>query len=399
MEDTQNIQPTCGMLRREPVFNKNLETVATALSFLTCDGNNSDSPELFQHALQLLNETAEQPVFGTMPTIVTIAAPLLDSLPKQFWPLPSKVLLIDMAGENAAEWRDHLEALTLNGFEYILSASARQLGQTVSPKACTFSGDDEAPVNDDPLVATPLWATGIKTRDRFKALTDNQKVNWFSGDFWKRPVVQAQRSLPASQVGSLRLLAQLQNPEVNINEVEQIVSCDATLTYKLLKLLNSAFFCAPSRVESIHHGVNFFGLQRIKNWATVIVMNSVDFLPHEILPLGAYRARLAETLAQAMKRPNASQYYLVGLFSILDALFDCTMEQIITPLHLHDEISRALTKHEGPAGELLHWILSIDQGQHVWASNLDQLQNLDLMRLQLDAYVWSNEFCRCLRGS
>ena len=398
MGESQENAPSCGVLRRQPIFNRELETVATALTFLSCDPQSPSTPAALEQGLRLLNEVTEDPVFGTLPTVVEVPAQSLDGLLDLPWPLPTKILRIK-GGETAIDdYRGSLAALAQQGFEYILDHGTGPSGMDLKPKFWAVKGKTSASDTTSSPVHAALWSTQIATREEFQGCVENPSTTWFSGRFWKRPEFKAQRSLPASQVGSLRLLAQLQNPDVNVNDVERIISCDTTLTYKLLKLLNSAFFVSPSRVESIHNGVNFFGLQRIKNWATVIVMNSVDFRPREILPLGAYRARLAETLAQALKRPNAPQYYLVGLFSVLDALFDCEMEQLITPLNLHEEIAHALIVHEGPYGGLLKWVISVENGQPDWSDESLPLQGLDLMRMQLEAQIWANEFCRCLRG-
>lgn len=398
MDVSPQPSPACGILRRLPIFDRKLETVAAELSFVDCDSEAPLDGARLKQGLQQLSGDSATAALGAAPIVVKIPASDLEGLLDTPWPLPSKILHIDTGDLPPSHWCDTLEALAQNGFEYILNQNAGPCERPLHPKLWRIANGVPAATGNAPSPLRSLWAPEIDTREAFQDLEANAAINWFSGEFWKRPVIQAPRSLPASQVGSLRLLAKLQNPEVDVNEVEQIISCDSTLSYKLLKLLNSAFFCSPSRVQSIHHGVHFFGLQRIKNWATVIVMNSVKFLPHEILPLGAYRAHLAEVLAQALHRPNAPQYYLVGLFSVLDALFDCKIEQLVAPLNLHDEIARALLAREGPAGELLNWVIGAENGRPVWTESLAPLRELDLIHIQLDAMSWTHDFCRCVGG-
>ncbi len=397
MEQSPQSAPACAILHRLPIFNRKQETVATSLSFVDGGENETDSRSLLRHGLNQLQERSDDAPLGTAPVVVTVSAQDLNVVIETPWPLATKILHIDTGALPIEQWRDSADAVAAQGFDCILHHGTDP-GPPAKPKLWSATVSELTPE----VLAAPLprlWAQQVDTRDAFQTLSAQGSVEWISGEFWKRPAIQAPRSLPASQVGSLRLLARLQNPDVDVAEIEQIISCDPTLTYKLLKLLNSAFFCSPSRVQSIHHGVTFFGLQRIKNWATVIVMNSVEFLPHEILPLGAYRAHLAEVLAQALKRSNAPQYYLVGLFSVLDALFDCKLEQLVAPLNLHDEIANALLTHQGLAGELLRWVIGAELGQPVWTDELQPLRELDLMRIQLEAMTWANEFCRCMSGA
>ncbi|BBA34566.1 diguanylate phosphodiesterase [Methylocaldum marinum] len=193
--------------------------------------------------------------------------------------------------------------------------------------------------------------------DRFRRLG----FDYYEGLFFERPRQLRSCDIPANRLAVLELLARLQNPKVEVDEAEAIITRDMTLSYKLLRLVNSAFFGVTKRVDSIRRAVIFFGLQRIKNWASVILVNSVDYRPRELLTTALIRARTCELLAERMKRPKPELYYIAGLFSLLDAVMDVRMADILRHLKLDDGIDEALLHGSGPIGEVLRAAVAFER--------------------------------------
>jgi len=70
---------------------------------------------------------------------------------------------------------------------------------------------------------------------------------------------------------------------------------------------------------------------------------------------------MCETLCPLYSLPPG-QGFTVGLFSVLDAYFDCEMKQLVANLPLASEILDALLKREGVLGTILEGILAYEQG-------------------------------------
>ncbi|GAB4357947.1 MAG: hypothetical protein Kow006_26090 [Gammaproteobacteria bacterium] len=376
-------------LRCEPVFDSKLQRVATCLELMPLDSHPATFSEGFR---QLLDHDIGR-LLGKDICIVRVPAheaPAVLDLP---WDTHRCLFFVDAESEDIESVCNKVRD---KGLRLAVSLEASDQapfeGLSISVVVTAPENRQRAAVPRD----ANLWVRPVDSRAVFADIEGQGGDPWVSGRFWKMPNIQPGHTVPASRLGAMKLLADLQDPNVTIEEVEKIINCDSTLSYKLLRLLNSAFFSSPGRVDSIRNGVNFFGLQRIRNWATVIVMNSVDFLPRDILPLGAFRARLAEMIAQAMGRDHPQDYYLAGLFSVLDAMFDVPMKELVTPLHLHSEVLEALTEGSGPMGELLGAILAIEEGQVTPA--LAALGKIDLLQVQLDALAWSHEFCHSIHN-
>ena len=186
--------------------------------------------------------------------------------------------------------------------------------------------------------------------------------DYYEGSFFIRPRLVHGTEVPADRLAALQLLGHLQNPDVEIGEIEELVSSHITLSYKLLRLINSAFFGMPKHVESIKRAVVFFGMQRIKNWVSVILVNAFEFRPRELMTTALVRARTCELIAQDLGRKSTEAYYVAGLFSLLDAIMDAPMAYILERLNLNQSINQALLQGTGPIGEVLQCVLAIERG-------------------------------------
>lgn len=221
---------------------------------------------------------------------------------------------------------------------------------------------------------------------RAKAL----KFDLFHGRYFERSTVAGNTEIPASKLAALHLLAHLQDPSVDINSIEQIISQDMTLSYKVLRLVNAAFFGLPKRVDSIHRAVVFLGLSRVRNWASVIVVNSLEYQPRELLMTALVRARSCELLAQALGRLKPDLYYISGLFSMLDAVMEAPKVLILQKLNLHEEIEMALLSGQGAVGEVLRYVLAVEHGLCTDFPDLPIEANL-AMQAYIDAVEWAEQ--------
>lgn len=243
--------------------------------------------------------------------------------------------------------------------------------------------------------APKLLTRGLETARQFE---ESFKLGFdlFQGEFFEKPRLLRGRDLAANRLQTLQLLARLQDPDISIDEVTMLVKQDLTLSYKLLRMLNSAFFGIPKQVESISRAVVFFGLKRIKNWATVLLVNAADFQPRELLVTAMTRARMCERLASASNRANPDRYYLAGLFSLLDSIMDAPIETILANLGLASEIDEALLSGNGPVGELLKTVLDFERGCVDHQSPVTAEHDALLQQAYLEGLDWAQDTYRHL---
>src|SRR5690606_13773143 len=125
-------------------------------------------------------------------------------------------------------------------------------------------------------------------------------------------------------------------------------------------------------------------------WVSLIIMAGIDGKPSELVTTAMVRARMCEMLARAMRVPNKDAYFTVGLFSVLDALLDTPMAEVVRALPLSEEVSQALLHFAGPIGGTLRSVLAYEQAD--WDRvQLDSVEPHVFAAAYLDAIAWAHE--------
>lgn len=236
-----------------------------------------------------------------------------------------------------------------------------------------------------------LHALRVANRDRL-ALCKALDFQFYQGVFLREPeVIQSQRPR-GDRLTVVRLLARLYDPDVSFAEIEKLLVNDVSLSHRLLSSINSAMFALPDRVDSIRQMIVLLGARRLREWTSLIALSGVSGKPSELLVQALVRARLCENLARALGRSGVEVYFTAGLFSILDALLDRPLPDIMGELPLTEEIKRAVVAHEGPIGSVLGAAMGHEVGD--W-SLVEQLQLAPELVNEnwLDAVKWADQ-CR-----
>ena len=206
-----------------------------------------------------------------------------------------------------------------------------------------------------------LLAEKVETYDDFEFARE-LGFDYFQGYFFCKPKIVTGQSLPSNRLAILQLLAQLQDPNIKIKPLADLVSQDIALSYKLLRGLNSAYYALPKPIESIHHAIVYLGLQQVKQWVSLIALSNIPDKPPELMVIGVTRAKMCEILGETLGE-NKESCFTVGLFSVLDALMDSTMEKVLANLPLADNIKAALLKQQGTLGKILRCVLAYEEAR------------------------------------
>lgn len=221
--------------------------------------------------------------------------------------------------------------------------------------------------------------------------------DYFQGYFFCRPRLIQGKKVPTNRMAATRLAARLQNPNINGEQIAEAISQDLTLSYRLLRLANSAYASVSRKVESIEHAAMLIGTDRIRTWASLLMMSSMDDKPRELMMTAAIRAGMSERLASGMGLKCSPAAFTTGLFSVLDAMLDSPFSVIVDKLPLSDEITRALVARDGKLGRLLDYVVAYEQDDETGLSRLGGELGLAL-ETGRDAYVdavsWTRETFR-----
>ena len=169
------------------------------------------------------------------------------------------------------------------------------------------------------------------------------------------------------QSNFFRLIVAITKDEPDLYEIEQLISVDATLTYALLRMVNSCFFALRHQVTSVHQAIMTLGIRQLKQWIYLLSASNAEseFDPEseDFLKLSFMRANFCSELMNHARDMTItkSDAYLMGMFSTLNHLIDAPLEDILSEVPIVDEVKRALLTHEGRAGLLYDLALSYEQ--------------------------------------
>jgi EAL and modified HD-GYP domain-containing signal transduction protein len=185
---------------------------------------------------------------------------------------------------------------------------------------------------------------------------------YFQGYFFCKPQIMEGVSLSGNRMAVVLLLAKLQDPLIDLHELEDLVKNDVALSVKLLRFVNSASVGLPRSVDSISQAIGLVGTERMRQWATLLALAQAGDKPSELMRVALIRAHMCEALCP-FYGVDPGQGFTAGLFSILDAYFDCEMRQLLADLPLASEILDALLKGDGLLGVILERILAYERGE------------------------------------
>ncbi len=222
----------------------------------------------------------------------------------------------------------------------------------------------------------------------------------FQGFFFSKPVIQPMGDIPPMRVNQLRLLELLNKREIDFSELSGIVTRDVSLSYKLLKLVNSSAFGLRTKIDSIRHALVMLGLDELKKWLSLIVMRGLaENKPDELVRLSLLRARMMEQLGTELGwAGKAADLFLLGLFSCLDVLMSRPLSELLEGISVSSEVKSALLRQEGMFGMLYVLIKQYEEGHWDEVTRLSTLIGLDPQKV-LPVYLESMKWCSAILES
>ena len=193
------------------------------------------------------------------------------------------------------------------------------------------------------------------------------QVDALEGAYVAKQLATKAHSSGYLQSNFFRLMVAVVKEEPDMEEIENIISMDATLSYGLLRVANTAYFATKKRVSTIRQAIMTLGIAQLKQWIYLLSStnsnNEIDESAEEFLKLSFMRASFcSELMAYAKDMPISRQEaYLMGMFSTLNYLIDAPLEEILSTVPMAEEVKNALLHHEGRCGELFALVLSYEQ--------------------------------------
>ncbi|MCI8869076.1 MAG: HDOD domain-containing protein [Lawsonibacter sp.] len=207
--------------------------------------------------------------------------------------------------------------------------------------------------------------TGIDSEERYDQAV-RLKADGLEGPYVAERLTTKAHSSSYIQSNFFQLMVAVTRDEPNVEEIERMIGSDASLTYGLLKLVNSAYFALRHPATTIRQAVMTLGLGQLKQWIYLLsasnAENETEAGSEEFLKRSFMRANFcSELMNHAKDMPiSRSEAYLMGMFSTLNYLIDAPLEEILSEVPVAEEVKAALLRREGRCGQLYELVLSYE---------------------------------------
>ncbi len=232
-----------------------------------------------------------------------------------------------------------------------------------------------------------ILAEKVETQDEFEILKD-LGVDYYQGYFFAKPKVISGKRLTSNKLSLLQMLAKLNEPSTDLDTLSDLISKDVAISVKSLTYVNSPASGLNRTVDSVKEAIVYLGRETVKRWVNLFIMASVDGKPEELMTLALVRAKFCELLAKTAEIDGADAYFTVGLFSILDALMDTPLHEVLDQMAVTDEMRTALIRHSGDKGNALRCAMDLEFG-FAQGQTFRELDEYVISDLHIEAMRWA----------
>lgn len=406
--DEKNLEHHDIFVARQPIFDTNRNVFAYELLFRKGFENYASKFDIEYATVKVISNSLtmglEKLISGKKALVKFNRQLLLGNVPRLF---PDNLLAVEIHDHVTPE--KHIlttcERLKTAGYLMVMNdfdfdESMRPLLEYVDIIKVDFLERDEAYrgsiIETVHIPGMKYLAEKIETQEQF----DEAKklgYHYFQGFFFQKPDVLGAREMPGYKLNYLEMLKKIHDPNLPIDEIERILKHDVSLTYKLLRFINSASYAFRVSIRSIRHALTLLGKREVKKWMTLIALSGVGTnKPLELMYNTLVRARLCELLGEELKyKSEDHDFFLIGMFSMADAFLDRTMEDILSDLPLDEEVKGALLGKAGKYRQILDLVLAYERAD--WMLTTERAEKLDIAESRLvshyvDAVQWVRAF-------
>ncbi len=239
-----------------------------------------------------------------------------------------------------------------------------------------------------------LLAEKVETNEEFdKAL--KMGFRYFQGYFFSKPEIVEGKDISPAKFNLLQIMAEVNQPYFEFSKVEEIIARDVSISYKLMRYINSAYYKRVNDISSIKQAIVLLGEKGIRSFLSLMSMARLsENKPDELVRSSIIRARFCELMANCVEPcKNATELFTLGLFSSIDAILDDTMENIMSRLPLSENIKNALVDNTGELFNFLEMAKCYERGDWDRFSELAMDHKINQAKLPecfLEAISWAD---------
>lgn len=219
--------------------------------------------------------------------------------------------------------------------------------------------------------------------------------SYFQGYFFSKPSIVSSKDIPSNKLNYMQLIKELNDSEPDFLKISRIIERDVSLSFELLKLVNSSAF-SFGNIKSISHAISLLGINEIKKWVYLVTLRKmVDNKPPEIITCGLFRAKFCELIAPIINlHERSSEMFLMGLFSIIDLLLDVPFKDILYSLPLSDDLKECLLGSQNTFRNVLEIALALENVDlnRIWVFSVAiGIDEKTIIKIYYQAIEWANK--------
>jgi len=238
-----------------------------------------------------------------------------------------------------------------------------------------------------------MLAEKVETQEEFASARDQGFV-YFQGYFFRRPEMLATREMPSNRLNYLRMLQAVSQPDLDVPAIERLIKGEASICYRLLRYSNSAAFGFKSEIHSVRHALSILGEREVRRWVRLVAAVGAGQDKTSDLVLSALvRARFGELLAPMVPHGD-SDLFLLGLLSLIDAMLEIPIAEVLEQLPLDQETKAVLLGQPSALRPIYQLILAHESGEWAAAGEVGKSLHLnadEVAGLYWQAQQWARE--------
>lgn len=214
-------------------------------------------------------------------------------------------------------------------------------------------------------------AEKVETEEEYKQAAEYGYC-YFQGYFFCKPKIISGKDISGYKFNYMKLIKELDGENINIDIIEDMIKKDVSLSYKLLKAANSAHYSLKRKITSISDAIMIIGINELKRWIFIITLQNLhENVEEELLQISLIRASFGELLSRKIKNSISSfDMFLTGMFSLIDALMNIPIDQVLIDLPISGKVKEALLNKQNIFYELLSLIIEYEKGNWALVNNL-----------------------------
>ena len=239
-------------------------------------------------------------------------------------------------------------------------------------------------------IGTKVLAQKVETPQQFNLYQD-LGIDFFQGFFFAKPSVIKAKKIPPNKMTVLQLLAQVNNPDVKLEDLGDLIQQDVSLSVKVLKYINSPMSGLSREIDSIKQALVLLGLDMLKYWVSIMAMSDLNMegQADELITTLLSRGKACELLASKSGEPDVPAFFTVGLLSALDVVMEVSMEEVLEQLPLAADLKESLLHLTGDKGAALRCAMAMESGM-IEEATYKNVSHAEMSDIYVESIEWAD---------